>query len=417
MTAADYCAQAGELQRERRFDAAARTYEQALELPLERLDRARVLARLSLLRLELEGRAGRGAETAHQAVALLASGPEEPAVWAVRGVAWAVVALNLSFYRDALGVDLGQKALTDLERAAGPASGPEALEMAARMCLLLDRPQDAIAWGERYLTLETDPGAQAVFAAAMARALRLAGRLAEAERVLAAGLADRDLAKHAAAALYHEQGLLDRALGREREAGVAWERALGVAATYQDRALLVEAGVCLGDWCYAAGSFAEAAGHVERVLALLPEDTHWRRRALVWLGRCRTELGACGQARECFAEVLASAEASDAEQNDAHRGALCAVARSSSHSGDYRAAAKTYRRILEENPGDDEFRRAMLLWLADCCSRTGEPASARACYVEILSSPRASEAERERARGGLAALPWEPAGAAARRSA
>ncbi len=402
--AAEYCALARELVRQRRFDAAVRTYEQALEAPLPAADRARVLAELSRLVQVVSGRGERPLALAAEALTLLGSGPLPRKEWAVRGSAQAVAALCLAFRNPSASVDRACHALADLERAAESAPEPDLLALAGEMHLLLGEPEEALAWGGRYLSLETDACARARFGAVMARAFRLAGRLEEAERALAECLFHLEVCRYAAAALHHEQGLLYRAAGRNREARVALERAVGTAAE-GDCALAAEIRISLGELCYDEGAFPDAAQHFEAALALLPDDVVWRRYALIWLGRSRGEMGACEQARECFAEVLASPEASDEEQTEAQRGALCAEAQQHYQTGDFRAAAKTYRRILDQNPADDEFRRTMLLWLADCCARTADAAGARACYEEILASSGAAPAERERALQDLAALP------------
>jgi tetratricopeptide (TPR) repeat protein len=276
--------------------------------------------------------------------------------------------------------------------------------MAAQMYLALDDPEGAIVWGERYLACESEEAACVEFASVLARAYRLIGRIEDAERTLTQALFQIESAKHAAASIYHEQALVYRAAGRIREARVALERAVG-AEEFEDEARAAELWITLGELCYDEGNFSEAALQFEQALARIPEDIAWRRYALVWLGRCRVELEAYAEARECFAEVLASPEASPQDQQEAQRGALYAEAQQSYRAGDYRAAAKTYRKILELNPADDEFRRTMLLWLADCCARADEIAEARTCYEMILASPNAAAAEKERALEDLAALP------------
>lgn len=400
----EYCRLAKLLCAQRRFEAATRTYEQALERPLGKRERGRVLTLLSRLRQRVYGGSERALGLAQEAVSALEGAPEAPDVWAMRGISQGVAALCVAFRNAAAGAERARRALADLKFAADKDLNPEVHGVGAEMYLLVEEPERAAAWGERYLLCERDEAARVAFAGALARAYRLAGRLEEAERILTEALFRLDLCKHAAAALYHEQGLLYRTAGRAREARVALERAVG-AAEYEDEARSAELWVSLGELCYDEGSFAEAAEQFDRALALVPEDVGWRRYGLIWLGRCRVELGACEQARECFAEVLASPEASQEEQAEAQRGALYAEAQQFYQAGDFRTAAKAYRRILEQNPTDDEFRRTMLLWLADCCARLEDQAGARACYEEILASANASEAEKQRALGDLAGLP------------
>jgi tetratricopeptide (TPR) repeat protein len=402
-----FCRQAKVWCEERRFDAAARLYEQTLGLPLAKRDRGRVLALLSRLLQRVYGGSERALGMAQEAVSLLENAGETPEVWALRGISQGVAALSVAFRNGPAATVRARQALADLERAADRAVDPEVYGMGAEMCLLLEEPQSALPWGERYVAVERDEGARAAFAGTMARAYRMAGRLEEADRTLTEALFRLDLCKYAAATLYHEQGQLYRVAGRPREARVALERAVGAAA-YEDQARTAELRVSLGELCYDEGNFVEAAEQFERALALVPEDLGWRRYGLIWLGRCRVEVGACEQARECFAEVLASPEASEEEQMEAQRGALYAEAQQFYQAGDFRTAAKAYHRILEQNPADDEFRRTMLLWLADCCVRLDDPVGARACYEEILASSQAVEGEKQRALADLARLP--PAG-------
>jgi tetratricopeptide (TPR) repeat protein len=336
-------------------------------------------------------------------VTLLAAAPETAAVWALRGMSQAVAASCVAFSNPEGGRERARRALADLVRAvdAGVARASAPL---AEMHLLLAEPEEAVIWGERYMQGEPDEADRVAFSAPMARAYRLSGQAEEAERTLTEALFRIELCKHAAAGLYHEQGLLYRGAGRHREARVALERALGAVAA-EDRPQSVEVRLSLGELCYDEGDFAEAVRQFEEVLNLVPADIAWRRYTLVWLGRSRVELGACEQARECFAEVLASPEATAEEQTEAQRGALYAEAQQRYQAGDFRAAAKAYRKIVDASPEDDDFRRTMLLWLADCCMRTDDPAGARACYEEILASPGATAAEKERALQDLASLP------------
>ncbi len=403
----EFCRQAKVLCEERRFDAAVRLYEQTLGLPLAKRDRGRVLALLSRLLERVYGGSERALGMAQEAVSLLANAGETPEVWALRGISQGVAALSVAFRNGPAAMARARQALADLERAAEQAVNPEVYGMGAEMYLLLEEPEPALTWGQRYVAVERDEGARAAFAGTMVRAYRMAGRPDEADRTLTEALFRLDLCKYAAATLYHEQGQLYRAAGRWREARVALERAVGAAA-YEDQGRTAELWVSLGELCYDEGNFAEAAEQFERALALLPEDVGWRRYGLIWLGRCRVEVGACEQARECFAEVLASPEASEEEQMEAQRGALYAEAQQFYQAGDFRTATKAYRRILEQHPADDEFRRTMLLWLADCCARLDDPAGARACYEEILGSSQAAEGEKQRALADLARLP--PAG-------
>lgn len=400
--AEEYCRRAQRLRAERRFEAAAREYEQALALPLEKRERGAVLGRLSRLVEQVYGPSQRALGLAQEAASLLegAGGREEE--W--QAIAQGVAAKCLSYRNAAAGAELAERALQSLRSLEGPRSDPQLYAMTAEMLLLLEDPEGTLHWGEQYLAREGEETARAAFAPVLARAYRLAGELEAAERALTEALFRMDLCKHAAAALYYEQGLLYRTAGRLREARVALERAVA-AAEYEDPARAAELWIALGELCYEEGCFAEAAEPFQRALALVPEDVSWRRYGLIWLGRCRVELGGCEQARECFAEVLASPEASEDEQLEAQRGALYAAAQQCYQSGDWRAAAKSYRQILEQCPQDDEFRRTMLLWLADCRLRLEDQAGARACYEEILASTNASEDEKRRALGDLAGLP------------
>jgi tetratricopeptide (TPR) repeat protein len=395
--AEEYCRRAQRLRAERRFEAAARAYEEALALPLEKQERGAVMARLSRLVEQVYGPSPRALGLAQEAVSLL-----EEQDW--QAIAQGVAAKCLSFRNAVDGAKLAERALDGLRKLEGRRSDPQLYAMAAEMHLLLEDPEGTLQWGERYLAREGEEASRAAFASVMARAYRLVGEFEAAERTLTEALFRMDLCKHVGAALYYEQGLLYRTAGRLREARVALERAVA-AAEYEDPALSAELWIALGELCYEEGSFAEAGEQFERALALVPEDVAWRRYGLIWLGRCRVELGNCEQARECFAEVLASPEASDNEQLEAQRGALYAAAQQSYQAGDWRAAAKAYRQILEQCAQDDEFRRTMLLWLADCCARLEDQAGARACYEEILASAGASEEEKRRALGDLAGLP------------
>jgi tetratricopeptide (TPR) repeat protein len=400
----EFCRQAKVLCEERRFDAAARLYEKTLELALVGRDRGRVLALLSRLLQRVYGGSERALRMAQEAVSLLEKAGETPEVWALRGISRGVAALSVAFRNGPAAAVRARQALADLEPAADRGVDPEVHGMGAEMFLLLEEPEPALAWAERYVVHEKDAGARVAFAGTMARAYRMAGRLEEADRTLTGALFRLDLCKYAAAALYHEQGQLYRTAGRLREARVALERAVGAAA-FEDQARTAELWVSLGELCYDEGNFVEGAEQFERALTLVPEDVGWRRYGLIWLGRCRVEVGACEQARECFAEVLASPEASEDEQMEAQRGALYAEAQQFYQAGHFRTATKAYRRILEQNPADDEFRRTMLLWLADCCARLEDAAGARGCYEEILSSSQAAEGEKQRALADLARLP------------
>ena len=114
-------------------------------------------------------------------------------------------------------------------------------------------------------------------------------------------------------------------------------------------------------------------------------------------------------AAKTFKQMLVEIEADPALRNDPSMLGtvwwnLAAVLYETS---DYQGAAAAFEKALGFQPQDESTHYKVLLSLGDCYLGAGSDARARDCYEKVIASPYSAEAEKLKARGGVAMVLYE----------
>lgn len=324
----DYLDLADLLRSEARDDRAIWVYEQALRLRLTNTQRAKVLSELSTLLAAERGERNRARALAREALDLVALEPESFDTLMVRGLSLFRVA-DVTWGEDPGEAErVGRLALQALEQAIQQRDDPEAMAVAyyaaAWLYSALGDQERAIHLAQRCLQGPLRARDRPDVLNMLAEALRLAGRLQEAEetardavRLVGAGSAELP-------GVLVTLGFIQRAAGRATDARQSFARALQAVMQHQflrhDRELLGTIHAHLGEIDYDAREYAKAADSFRQALAQRSEDGRDRHRALIWLGDCHVAMGRLAEARPFYEEVVRSPVATPEERRHAQDG-------------------------------------------------------------------------------------------------
>lgn len=326
--ATDYLALADLLKETSRFQEAAHIYEQALEIDLRNVDKARFAWELgSLIETGKMGRRADARSYADRALALLSDEGESRDVLLLRGLSQSLLAHAVWFEGPHAGAEAARLGVRWLEQVIRDYGHEDAVAIAyyelARLHNALGEPDKAIGFCRQYLRGELDKGERLAALMVLAEALESAGRMSEAESATREALGYAEEVKDALPNLYLTLALIQRAENRRIEARESLELALSALQDYPFPPADFELTRILY-WRFAElhfemGNFPEAASVLTKLLAEYAEDRH-RQRALIWRAECYASMGQPEQARRDYEQILASAAASDEERATAREG-------------------------------------------------------------------------------------------------
>lgn len=161
----------------------------------------------------------------------------------------------------------------------------------------------------------------------------------------------------------------------------------------------------IADIFYQSGKHRDAAGAFERALNYYTKDDPCRPKMLLSLGHCYLITGDSQKARECYDEVLASAQALEEDKDSARKNLGWSLGKLYYESGDYSNATAAFKEILTYHAKNDSYYSRALLWLGYAYQGKGDIDKARECYEDILALANASPDEKASALDGLSRLP------------
>jgi len=406
----DYTELASLLAEGERTREAIEILERTLEFPLSNLERANVSTRLGWILHDRTRQLDRALALSREALALLQGDGDAPGTLLLRGMAHSLLGHCLwsSGHAQEAAADAWRTALEVFERLIALSPEFEDIEQVwletAQLHNALNDGDGAVPLCRRYLDRTSEPRHRVGALAALAEALRLTGRLAEAEEVVTEALASAEGLRGALPLLYSTRGLVQRGAARPADARESFEQALLALEGYplEDepemaktvRGNLAEVYAELGEHDKAVAAWRE-------LLDWYVDDDPGRARVLLALGHACHSAGAFADARTAYATVLAAPRASDEDRVEATVWALWSAGKLDYRAGEYAAAARAFESLLQHYPEDDSDRRNALAWLGDCWYSLGDFTRARERYEEVLLSALASDAERTRA-GDLA---------------
>ncbi len=398
----DYVDLADRLASDGHLDEAIETMERTLGLPLTPFDLARSWTELGWRLYDgVADGVPRAQLLAQDAIAGLTEEPERPPVLAVRGAAQSLLAHCLAWSDRDAAVDLARQAIRALELGGREAPAFPWMRWlhydAARAYILLEDGEGADACCRRFLDTELEDGERLYGLAIRAEALRLAGRLAEAEQVVDEALNLVHHRTYLLPYLHHVRGLIQRAAGHPREACESFERVVAArAAATRPSApeFYMAAHFNLGELYYEAGEYARGAEAFREFLARSPNNDPGRVAGLFWLGQCHVGRGDDVEARSTFRAVLEVRGVSDEDRRRAEQEVACYSARLAYSAGDHETAAGLLESLLDSQREDDDDRHWALNLMGHCHYSLGRYDAALACYLEVLRSPRASHERR-----------------------
>lgn len=324
----DYLDLADLLRSDARDDEAIRVYEQALSLRLTKTQRAKVLNELGTPLCAEKGERDRARTLAREALDLVAQEPDSFDTLLVRGLSLFRIA-DLTWGEDPGEAErIGRLALQALEQAIHQGEDPEAMAVAyytvAWLYSALGDQERAIHLAQRCLQGPLRTRDRPDVLNMLAEALRLAGRLGEAEEAARSALRLMRAGSAELPGILVTLGFIQRAAGRPTDARESFARALQAVMQHQflrhDRGLLGTIYAHLGEIDYDAREYAKAADSFRQALAQRSEDGRDRHRALIWLGDCHLAMGAKAEARSCYQQVVSSPVAADEERQHARDG-------------------------------------------------------------------------------------------------
>ena len=402
----DYTELASLLAEGERTREATEILERTLEFPLSNLERANVSTRLGWILHDRTRQLDRALALSREALALLPAEGDAPGTLLLRGMAHSLLGHCLwsSGHDQEAAADAWRTALEVFERLIALSPEFEDIEQVwletARLHNALDNGDGAVPLCRRYLDRTSEPRHRVWALAALAEALRLTGRLAEAEEAVTEALASAEGLRGVLPLLYSTRGLIQRGAARPADARESFEQALlaleghpledepEMAKTVRGNLAEVRAEL---------GEHDKAVAACREVLDRCAADDPGRARVLLCLGYACYSAGAIAEARAAYEAVLSAPGASDEERADAGVWALWSAGQLDYRAGNYAAAARAFESLLHHYREDDSERRDALAWLGDCWYSLGDFARARERYEEVLLSALASDAERARA--------------------
>lgn len=311
-----------------REDEGFAVLEQALELPLPDIQKARISAEVAWFLYELNQR-GRAMTMAKRALSDIAGQPEAPDLLMTRGISHATLAMY-EYSMDRVSSDRHSTlAVESFELLLGqyPDWGdlPDACHYAAGVYVLREEYAKAAAlYGE---AMRRDPSERNRLESLvyLGNALRCQGHYAEAEARLREALGMVEVDRRILPRIYFELGKLLRVTNRPGEAVIAFEQALSALdfnlALRRNQDFVGEIRWELGYLYCEAKRYEEAISAFREALSnLVRTHAYPYCNALVSLGYCYLMAGQYAKARDCYEEVLASEEASDEERMAAQEG-------------------------------------------------------------------------------------------------
>jgi tetratricopeptide (TPR) repeat protein len=310
-------------------EEAAGLYRRALDLPLTHFWKAVLSLELGLLLYDAMGEEQEARPLAQDAVSLFSKEPDSPRVLFGRGSAYALLAHCLWRTENSRAVEAARQALGLLERVIAEAPNLGGIENAyrdsAHLQNLLGKPGSAIPLYKKALQHDLDDADRLSCLTFLSHVLRDAGRFGEAEQAI------DDAFRYVGAdeggalpRLHFERGLIRRSTNRSAQAKSSFEQAREALQLpprrREDPYFLTELHWNLGELHYESTDWREAAEEFREVLKHHPEDDPHHRDALLWLGHCYLATQDYGNARDCYEEVLASPDATEAQIGAARKG-------------------------------------------------------------------------------------------------
>lgn len=387
-------------------DEAITRYQEAIDLSLTHLNKARVSTELGWLYYEM-GQQDEALAMARSALELLSHESDTGEVFACRGagqslLAHCLQALNPDAVSEALRMVLEwlQRAIDDSEFTAKE----RAYLDAAIAHNLLGNSEKASALCNKCLQYELDDWERISCLTVQAAALRSDNRFREAEEAIEEAFRYASNYKTILPNLYIELGLIQCLTKRLPEARRTFQQALAALDSdpykEQKQHLYGEAYRNLGAVCFDLGEYNEAMAGLKECLLYRARDDHNYWNALLWLGHCYAAMESNDDARACFNDVLASPHATEIDKSSARE----VLGELFYKSGKYEKAAKMFQAALLHEPEDDPNHWTIVLWLGNCYEGIGAHDEARNCYEGILSSIHALESDKESAREGVLRL-------------
>ncbi len=311
-----------------RDEEAVTLYQQALNLPLRNLQKARVSMELGWIHYELRGQRTQAQMLAQRAISLLSSEEENPEVLFLRGMSQSLLAHCVWFTDAKSGAEAARVALEWLERVMVESPDFEEVAVAygdaARLHNLLGNTEKAITLCQKMLDQKLDKRDRLSCLIVLGEALRRERRFTEAGQVGEEALRNWEADKGMLPRLYFERGLIQRLTNRPTEAQRTFQQVLAALQAHptlcNDPHFLAEVHWNLAELYYESEAYREAAAAFQEVLAHHAKDDPYHRNALLWLGHCHLGTGAHAEARDCYQEVLNSPHASETEKASAREG-------------------------------------------------------------------------------------------------
>jgi tetratricopeptide (TPR) repeat protein len=242
--------------------------------------------------------------------------------------------------------------------------------------------------------------------------LRQAGRNEGAEKVLQEA-AQSARTRRQNQLIYHELGLVKRALKRPTEAKALFEKALQEVNAdpllASNREIVDKLYLEIADACYAAGHRDAAAQVYRDALALLPRNDPAYAAFRLSIARVEVERKNFEDARDTLLDLteVGPDEVRSAAKSDlAVLGYLISLR--SYETRDYRASVEQCEKLLKDLSIDENLRAHVLLLLGHSYGGLGRFAQASHVYSELIKSPSAPEDLRNSAKEWFLRLPLQP---------
>ena len=385
-----------------RYDEAIALYQQALTFPLTAFKKAQLSMELGGIYYDI-GQQAQVTGLAQNALSLLSTEPRSAEVCYCLGASQALLAFCLSFTDANASTEAARLALDWLEQAIADEADfkdkPYAYIDAARMHSMLGNVDKAITHCERCLEREINENQRILCLIVYAQALQQEERFTEAEQAIAEAFRyGKNYKSGLVHGLYIELGGIQRSTNRLAESKKSFEQALAAVKSdpyfHDSVEILGETHFNLGSVCYELGEYEDAISAYNEVLRHNAKDgpSYWT--ALYWLGRSYEAVEDHRQARDCYAEVLASPHATEDDRSLARESLTWSLANRHYQSGEYREAAAAFEELVSQYPNEDSKYWNAVLWLGSCHQGLENHRKAKDCFEEVLASSCASEADK-----------------------
>ncbi len=389
-------------------------YQQALDLPLQDIQKANLSMDLAAVLHEVSRR-DEAQTLAENAIALLSNQGESVEVLLSRGAAYSLLAHFHSFTDSHASTNAARQGLDTLERVIAESSESEktasAYYFAARIHNLLGSTEKTVTLCEKCLQHDLGERERIECIIVLAEALRSQDRFTEAERVIEGARryvgTDKQYVeadKRVAQRLSLEIGLVQRLSNRLTDAVMTFKQMLveveADTALRNDPSILGTIYWNLAAVLYETLDYQGAVVAFEKALIFHPQNEPNHYKVLLSLGDCYLGTAAYAKARECYEKVIASAYSWDTEKLNACTG----VAKVLYESGEYAQAASAFEALLSDYRNDDPNYYNLLLWIGGCYEGMGIKVKARDSYEKVVTAPCAWKADKVSARKALMRL-------------